>query len=325
MTASNPPSALRNQIYDAAVDAWLAAHGPENSRRPGMDPTIPWAPITRPIFTTTPHALVLSPRSAAYHGLHAAAQIATINNSYLAMKVDLVSPPLGHLCRQIMDEFRSVQRGRLDPFVHWAEMDEFMSIFYPSKDPAVVAAYNGRPITISFPDDDPQRVDIFPVLNLLARAPMVQCQAVWAWHLTVLPTSQPHEDQIFDSLFAPTNSLSAYMSFPNAHPIEKVMFRAHQSNFQYHRATVEIWFSPPPAGNHDLDWVDGKNWIWPEADPLAGTNVRPTKERRKRQSIWNFLNDAGLYVDEIEAGWHVRLGIVGRHSRGGLGISGYDI
>jgi len=83
------------------------------------------------------------------------------------------------------------------------------------------------------------------------------------------------------------------------------------------KATVEFWFKPPTAGNN-LDWVDGKDWNWPQTDPLAG-GLRSTVERSERQQIWPFLDDTGLQDPEILTSWYIRLGIHGKHSKGGVG------
>jgi hypothetical protein len=210
----------------------------------------------------------------------------------------------------------------LQPYVHWYEVKDFINIFYPSKDPAAMSLYNGKPITFAFPQEEaplkPQRFDIFPVLDLLALS-QIPCAEVYAMDCPPEATLQAHDLQVFESLFAPANSLCAYLTMPTAYPIEKVMFRPYQRRPRYRRAILEIWFEPPPADSHDLEWVDGKDWIWPDADPLSGTRFRATSERRKRHSIWRFLNDAGLYHQDIRQTWHVRLGIVGRHSKGGLG------
>jgi hypothetical protein len=259
---------------------------------------------------------------------HTAAEIALIDNSYLAMKRDLTLPPIAHASRQMMDEYRSIQRGRLDLFIHWEELDAFMSIFYPSKYPAVLAAYRGRPLTITLPSRNKTRLDILPMLKLFNSAPHVQCREIWAHDYTLLPNALPHEDEIYNSLFAPVNSLRAYLSSPHALPIQKVLFRSHQFTiFPWPApsrcpATLEIWFQPPPPGDHSLDWVDGKNWTWPNSDPLPPNGSwRETTERRKRHQIWLFLDAAGINRPEIALTWYIRFGIDGIQSRGGLGWS----
>jgi hypothetical protein len=316
---------IRNQIYDYCVDDWLTTHGPQQRVRFGIDPLAPFQ-TNRAVFANTLDRLVMTPSAGASSVLVSAAQRALDANSYLAMKRDLTLPPIAHASRQMMDEYRSIQRGRLDPFIHWEELDAFMGIFYPSKDPAVRAAYRGRPLTITFPWDNKTRFDILPMLELFNSAPHVQCRETWAQDYMLLPNAILHEDRIYNSIFAPANSLRAYLQSPNALPIEKVLFRSHQHWYwpsrSHNYATLEIWFRPTPAGDDNLDWVDGKNWAWPTSDPLPPNGRwRETTERRKRRRIWQFLIAAGLNHPEIAASWYIRFGIDGVHSRGGLGWS----
>jgi hypothetical protein len=107
---------MRNQIYEAAVDAWLAAHSQENSRRLGMNPSNTWAANTSALFLNAPERLVLTPRSVGatpivYAPFDTPGRRAVIDARYLAMKRDLIHPTLSHICRRITGEFRSIQRG----------------------------------------------------------------------------------------------------------------------------------------------------------------------------------------------------------------------
>jgi hypothetical protein len=108
---------------------------------------------------------------------------------------------------------------------------------------------------------------------------------------------------------------------PNAWPLEEVLFRPHQK-FSIFPAKIEMGFQPPAENEPKdaTDWVDGKGWAWPRSNPALTARGRPTKQRLKRQKIWVFLNDTGLNVHEVRTGWHVYLGVVGRHAKDGRGI-----
>jgi hypothetical protein len=144
----------------------------------------------------------------------------------------------------------------------------------------------------------------------------MQCY-IWASNRV----SIQHGDHIADRLFGSTNFLRVYLNMPNVRPLDKVLFRSHQK-FSSFPANLEIWFQSRAQNEPKdaLNWVDGKDWVWPRNNPALTARERPTKERLKRQKIWDFLNDTSLKVHEVRTGWHVYFGVVGRHAKGGRGI-----
>jgi hypothetical protein len=208
-----------------------------------------------------------------------------------------------------------------------------MNMFYPLIDEetgATITGYVGCPITVTVPWRHPHMFDVLPLINFLRDSPQMRLR-IWAYNdRRHFVNALSHTTHISNGIFRTVTSLRTYLDRPNANSFDRIMFRSHNGLPTHNHARLEIWFRQPPEeevanGVDNLDWVDGKDWVWPKDPPpppapQPRTSGRATADRAKRRRIENSLRATGLYVDEIRVTWNIFLGIAGKHQRGGKGI-----
>ncbi|KAL5116642.1 hypothetical protein ACEQ8H_005391 [Pleosporales sp. CAS-2024a] len=340
--------AVRNGIYECLMDNFRATHYAGNYQRVPygiMNPTM--AGIVPAAMLTAPYPLFLTPNSDhttanPYYGLAAApVNAATLAQDYAAMKRDLLS--FGQVCRLTKEEFRSWQRMKFFAFVRAEEMGAYMLIFAPITDHRDPRSHNysWNPPELVFPWWKDDMHDISPLFdhyrrnhtNQVARVPpaflpRLAAPFVRALNLTANPAARAHHTQLRDTLFWDNSdttlpwrdSLISYVTSGLAHRIQRIELRSH--GFPWgtsHFAQLNIWFENRPG----VGWVDGRSWRIPNYGPNTPEPVlHPgmTRLERKTWEIRQFIRDTGLNDAEIINTWEIRLGVVGRHAVGGLGI-----
>jgi len=331
-------------IYELLMDQFDRAHSVRNLMRAPFgiyDPTV--APGQARLMGAL-YPLVLTPGSdhtaanPAYqptNPLHTAPSLA---RDYTRMKRDLLA--FGQVSRLCRAEYRAWQAINLSAFVRVEELDWYMRIFFPIVNPndPRSSQYHWNAPEIVFPWWKSGIHDVTPIFDHFRRnyrnppavipgqAPRLAAPVVWSPTHVFINGSVQHDYKIREILFKENhlpgpgwfNTLMSYVTTPGtSHGIAKIEMRSHGHPHTRHFARLDIWFEARPG----LAWVNGKNWRWPNYTlPDTALNVGMTNSQRRTWEIRQFIRDTGLSDPEIMGFWEVRLGVLGRHAIGGLGV-----